>query len=310
MPPCPVCAYSAATDAMLVAEVRTVECSGCGRFEIEEDLVQLLERNQLSVRQRANASGWLRASGVARLTVADLNRLRGLPTPSIPAKAERLMLYIAREFPDPGQHFGFSFDIVHRPLMSATTSQECEYIADYCTERMHWLAGVVSHGGVQGQISAVVTPEGWAYLASITDPGLQTPFGFIAMHFSSATQGLRERGIKPAIVAAGYDARLIDEVHSVNHVDDEILAAIQRSRFLIADLHGQRQNVYYEAGFAQGLGKKVIWTCSEADLVDNANHFDVRQFGFVQWSPSDLDDFRRQLTARIVSLLGVGPISR
>src|SRR5262249_27583262 len=113
---------------------------------------------------------------------------------------------------------------------------------------------------------------------------------------------------KPAIVDSGYDPRLIDEVQHLNHIDDEIIAAIRRSRFLVADLTGQRQNVYYEAGFAQGLGTKVIWTCRRDEVQQTGPHLDVRQYAFITWTPETLVDFRKRLAWRIVRTVGQGPV--
>ena len=94
----------------------------------------------------------------------------------------------------------------------------------------------------------------------------------------------------------------------LNHIDDEIIAAIRRSRCLVADLTGQRQNVYYEAGFAQGLGKPVVWTCRADEVNEKRLHLDVRQYAFVTWVPDALADFQRRLTARIVGTIGQGPL--
>ena len=46
---------------------------------------------------------------------------------------------------------------------------------------------------------------------------------------------------------------------------------IRKSKFLIADFTGQRGGVYYEAGFAYGLGLPVIWTCRK-DWFDGLVH--------------------------------------
>jgi hypothetical protein len=34
----------------------------------------------------------------------------------------------------------------------------------------------------------------------------------------------------------------------------------------MADFTGQRGGIYFEAGFAQGLGKQVIWLCREDEV--------------------------------------------
>ena len=101
---------------------------------------------------------------------------------------------------------------------------------------------------------------------------------------------------------------MIDEVHHQNHIDDEILAAIRKSKFLVADLTGQRQNVYYEVGFAQGLKTDVIWTCRADEIEANRTHLDVRQFPFITWMPEAMPEFRKRLTARIIGLVGKGPV--
>ena len=66
---------------------------------------------------------------------------------------------------------------------------------------------------------------------------------------------------------------------------DEIIAEIRRSRFLVADFtHGEdgaRGGVYYEAGFANGLGIKVIHTCRE-DAVRTL-HFDTSHINHIVW---------------------------
>jgi hypothetical protein len=54
-----------------------------------------------------------------------------------------------------------------------------------------------------------------------------------------------------------------------NHLDGNqrivpnIMSAIRRSAFIIADVSDPRPNVYYELGFAQALGKRVIVTACE-----------------------------------------------
>jgi len=63
----------------------------------------------------------------------------------------------------------------------------------------------------------------------------------------------------------------------------------RRSGFLIADVTGHRQRVYFEAGFAMGLGLSVIWTCKENEIAQA--HFDTRQFNHVLWTtPAELQD--------------------
>jgi hypothetical protein len=77
------------------------------------------------------------------------------------------------------------------------------------------------------------------------------------------------------VQAAGYTPVIVNAVEHVNKIDDEIISQIRNARFLVADFTGHRGGVYFEAGFALGLGLPVFWTCKK-DHLDHL-HFDVRQ---------------------------------
>ena len=69
------------------------------------------------------------------------------------------------------------------------------------------------------------------------------------------------------------------------------------SCIVIADCTLQRPNVYFEAGFAMGLGRRLIWSCRASDIKDL--HFDTRQYNFLAWeNPSHL---RRILADRLAA---------
>jgi hypothetical protein len=56
-----------------------------------------------------------------------------------------------------------------------------------------------------------------------------------------------------------------------------------------------RPGVYFELGFAMGLGIKVIRSCRE-DEIDQA-HFDTRQYNHIVWNT--LGELRERLVARM-----------
>jgi nucleoside 2-deoxyribosyltransferase len=108
--------------------------------------------------------------------------------------------------------------------------------------------------------------------------------------------------IQPAIKRAGYKPIRVDKYEHNNRIDDEIVAQIRRCRFLVADFTGQRNGVYFEAGFAQGLGRRVICMCHESDKGNLC--FDTRQINHILYN--DLEQARVALTSRIVALEGEG----
>lgn len=60
---------------------------------------------------------------------------------------------------------------------------------------------------------------------------------------------------------------------------------------------GARGAVYFEAGFALGLGLQVIYTC-RSDMLDEL-HFDTRQYPHIGWTDDAIESFRQNLENRI-----------
>ena len=112
-----------------------------------------------------------------------------------------------------------------------------------------------------------------------------------------------ERGLQVGIERAGYVAIRVDRTEHVNRIDDEIVARIRRSAFVVADFTEQKSGVYFEAGFALGLNLPVIWSCREDDI-DNL-HFDIRQYNCIAWTNES--DLARRLQLRIEAIVGRGP---
>lgn len=139
------------------------------------------------------------------------------------------------------------------------------------------------------------------------------------MQFNNEMLKVYEQFIKPAVIEAGYDPLIILEKHHNNDINNEIIAEIRRSRFLIADLTGHRGGVYFEAGFAFGLGIPVIWSCKsdwfniavpiKMDVKYNGDdievminqdrhiHFDVNHYPFIKWETGE--QLRKELYDRI-----------
>ncbi len=110
--------------------------------------------------------------------------------------------------------------------------------------------------------------------------------------------GIYMNGIKPAIEDCGYEPVWLKPVQTIDRIDDLIFAEIRRSRFVVSDFTKHRNAVYFEAGFAMGLAKPVVWTCKEGEVKKSS--FDTRQYNHIVWK--DSNDLRGQLTLRIKAL--------
>jgi hypothetical protein len=137
----------------------------------------------------------------------------------------------------------------------------------------------------------------------MTGPTSDSAQGFVAMAFDQRLREAWDRGFDPAIRAAGFNPLRLNNKDYVGGISDQIIAEIRRSRFVVADYTDQVNGVYFEAGFALGLGLTVIPTC-RADQFDKL-HFDIRHLNTLKWSaPSDLAE---NLARRIRAVIGTGP---
>ena len=134
---------------------------------------------------------------------------------------------------------------------------EVVYLLAYL-EKQGWLE---QPGGTPD--TYVLTVEGYARLAELEIAHKASAQGFVAMWFNDSTDAAWSKGIKLGIEDAGYEAFRIDRKEHNNKIDDEIIAELRRSRFVVADFtqgeDGARGGVYYEAGFAHGLNIPVIF---------------------------------------------------
>jgi len=147
-----------------------------------------------------------------------------------------------------------------------------------------------------------ITANGWDYLEKQERHIQERTQAFVAMSFSGDLKPIWEGPIYNAIKKAGYKPYRVDaEAHS-DRIDAKIISEIKNSRFVIADVTEQKRGVYFEAGFALGLGLTVIWCVREGDL-ENV-HFDTRQYNHIVWE--DLDDLENKLFDFIGAIIGKG----
>jgi nucleoside 2-deoxyribosyltransferase len=141
---------------------------------------------------------------------------------------------------------------------------------------------------IHGNTRFRFTHNGLNELDRLTREENQSNYAFVAMSFSEGTEKIRAAIVK-AIESAGFDALVVDEVRTESDrtIPDKIFASIRQSRFCVADFTQQKRGVYFEAGFAVGLGIPVLYTCERKDF-ENA-HFDIKQLQQILYdSPEDL----------------------
>jgi len=108
------------------------------------------------------------------------------------------------------------------------------------------------------------------------DPDVRKGYAFIAMPIVAEDAQLDDvlDAIKEAASRCGIHAERVDEPQSNERITDRILESIRKAEYVIADLTGSRPNVFYEAGYAQGLRKTPIYIAREGTKLE----FDLKDY--------------------------------
>ena len=225
-----------------------------------------------------------------------LPRMALLPVPSTEERVERLLLEALH-----GQtRLNERINLGKPRFVSATYSwdrKELPVLFSLLLQR-GWISVVADQGPI-----VVITAEGHMAADELTAKRGRSEEVFVAMSFSTEMMSAYENGLQVGIEQAGYVPIRVDRTEHVNRIDDEIVARIRKSAFVVADFTEQRPGVYFEAGFALGLKLPVIWTCRADDI--RGLHFDVRQYNCIAWK--DEADLARRLQLRIEAVVGSGP---
>lgn len=126
---------------------------------------------------------------------------------------------------------------------------------------------------------------------------------FIVMSMNPAEPGLTDvmNAIKDECRAFGISAERIDDIEHSDRITDRILERLRSAEFIIADLTGERPNVYYEVGFAHALGKRpILYRRTGTQL-----HFDLSIHNVPEFA--NITDLRNLLRRRLEAILGRSP---
>jgi hypothetical protein len=98
-----------------------------------------------------------------------------------------------------------------------------------------------------------------------------------------------------------FDAKRTDESTSLERIVPRIEMGIRKSAFVIADISEKSPNVFYEVGYARGLGKDVIVTARRGTTPE----FDVADIPKIFWEDqTELKDGLRKYLKELVSKYG------
>ncbi len=306
---CPLCKSEASyTVEKMEGHTHHFECRVCGMFETSDYGCDPTTDPQSPDINYGKISAWTRQEHEAgRRAAVTKMRLSNPPkifdSLSAESKIIRALQVIARKWPVPGTNLRLS--PVDWPLFCDSGLEECRWIMQALFERELIFGKFVGMGAGGFNVNTPLTAKAWAELEAAKTKHQQHNLCFVAMRFLPEFAPLFA-AMERACHRAGYECKRVDTDPHADHIDNRLIDMLNRCRFVIADFTEDSRNVYFEAGYARGMGKSVIWTRRATQVVA----FDTNQFYFIDWQDSDWAKFEFELETSIGAVVGrLAPLS-
>lgn len=321
---CPICLSPATIHVRTMEDgqhIIPVECIRCGDYSQSNDLEVKYPLAGLQLSERAKISAWLYHHPQTIVSSQQLKHILKSMNPTVGTRADALLIALARRAPIIGSNISrlytnlaqtiraiqkgdfntttFNSDAAGKaisilPQSWSSTPDEITYLLQKY---------LVVNGYLESPENDLyqITPIGWKRIHELENESINSMQGFVAMDFAEKLKPIFFHAIRPGIEGAGYRAQILHDHQHNNWIADEIMAQIRRSRFVVADVSTHNQGVYFEAGFALGLGIPVIWICTQEEF--KKRHFDAAQINTIKYSEVDLPGLVNELKHRIINTI-------
>jgi hypothetical protein len=226
------------------------------------------------------------------------------PLPNVAEQADNLIVWFAQNVPQGKQTF--VQPLTHQSIVGATSPDGFGLI----------LKKLLDRGLLDGRLSATINEsdrghvalsfDGWLYYEQLKKGAIDSRRAFMAMEYGdSELDRIVDNDFKNAVKHTGFELFRLNEKPKAGLIDDRLRVEILNSRFLIADLSHGNNGAYWEAGYAEGLGKQVIYTCKKEvfESKEGKPHFDTNHHLTVIWDIDKIPEAVDMLKAAIRATL-------
>lgn len=121
---------------------------------------------------------------------------------------------------------------------------------------------------------------------------------FVVMRINSGDDSLVDtlKTIQRAAEECELTAFRVDQIETTAQITDSIVDSIRKASFVVVDLTDARPNIYWEAGFAHGLGKTPVYIARKG----TEPHFDVKDYPIIFYG--SYDSLQVSLKRRLLAL--------
>ena len=294
-----------------------IECGACGRYRISGTALATHFNNSHSVvseRIRALISHRIRqqqsSTDVPLITTYWLDEL--LKHPNFPTPKEQANLAVkfigdrVNETGNPIEQLASSF----YAEIGAPNPRFAFTIAQQLSDR-GVILGIFRDlaDSTPFVLQANLSLAGWEIYENEKHGRIVSSYGFIALKFGDENlDKLLAETMKPAISSLGYVLQDLRDWARPGVIDNILRETIRDAAFIIADLSHDNLGAYWEAGYAEGLGKPVLYICHDDKFEISRTHFDTAHSTTVTWGGKVSNEvFARNLKATLRNSLALFP---
>jgi hypothetical protein len=314
---CPICAglfNGNAAQTSGVGDKKQYECDYCGKFEItnsvkdfDSDHSQLLSKHQRAIFSHL-CRNTTDAGGTYLITSDEIKRVKEegrLPTPH--ESSIIFLLFLANHERNNGERLWPHLSLI--PRMGLVSEDKFNSIILELEKR-----GVINKYDYVDDPSHLswqyeLTLKGWETIDQHYRGKSSNNFAFIALKFQQEIlDELIDKIVKPALrTHLSLEAITMLDVQQAGIIDNIMRNKIRDCALVLADLSHDNPGAYWEAGFAEGLGKPVIYLCEKEKFERDKTHFDTNHCTTIPWSKNaeDTEAFIERLVATIRRSLSI-----
>lgn len=307
---CPVC-KTVLTDFMERPrgyDANQYSCARCGEFRLSRTLVATLPSTMSGDPDAAaKISHALRLmqtnNEIPMLATNTVEEIRKRPLPTLTEQADLLVRWIAENVNGPGETVEVN-PLEHGAIMGAKSLNGYLFVLRYLGR-----AGLVPEDPTaimehDHRTNVTLSFKGWEHYESLKTGQETHRKAFMAMKFGDSTlDKMVDEVFREAVRKTGFELFRLDDSPRAGLIDDRLRVEIQSSDFVIADLTHDNLGAYWEAGYAEGLGKPVIYTCEATKFEEEKTHFDTNHQLTVTWDDAEPTDAAEKLKATIRATL-------
>lgn len=296
---CPICKFKAGITQGPHNDYVDIDCPKCGDYQASDYIIFSSDIHKNKDKMPV-LSYWIKKHQIpndrVKLTVELINDiLSTVSLPSLSEQSENLIRLVGDSVKKPDEFYLNNYAYI-ASIIGSYDGMSVRYIIEHL-DSVGLINGLID-SGKEAQI--YLTFSGWELYDKIKKISSDSDFAFMAMQYNDPTlEKIYKEHLKIAVKQTGFDLRRLDERLRAGLIDDQLRIEIRKCKFLIADLTHGNYGAYWEAGFAEGLGKPVIYLCQKKIFEEKKTHFDTNHLTTITWELETLDNDIERLKATI-----------